>query len=378
MTISATSLPQDYESILVYIDANYNTSQIAKAFGVTWNAVFKKIKKLISLGLVQQLSSSYRGTYYTTTEYADRYFKESGSKKVSTDEKKVRRDGRQETRKGLDPSNARPVRGHDFMIKYPFERLLPKRAPLLIHFDNYKVTYNDAMNNFTQATIFLKKYKRMDFTAQVTESSLRISGFEIRASLTDDIELLEQEVLAQLNDIVRGIEKKLQAQIPQLRLKETNGMLQGEIKSREWAFEKHPIALKADERKEKFQIFDSEDNLRADVDYSRGFPEFETHYYTRSTEDMAPVVQNTADLMFGRIRPREEQAARIQNTRKLEVHTDRLEKLVDVADKLVATSSNTVRQQEYENQFFRTHNALMSEMKGLIIDIREFFKGGGR
>lgn len=299
MTIDKWDLPDDYITIIQCVAEDMNQSQIAAFCGTSRQNIKKKLKRLVNLGMiVYEIRSS--GSHFRVTSDAERYLPSKNQKKVAPPDQ-------QGTENGYTP-DTRLLRGHDYSIYYYFETKLKPHRTAVLHFDDYSVKVNDGIKNWTKAIIKFENYRRMSFTAEVSPSSLHITGFDIRISYLADIRQAELEVLSQLSDIVKGIEAKLQDQIPELKISRKNGILQGKIKTREWAFEKHPIATASKKHNYAFTVHDGEGNLRANVDYSLGFPEFETHYAPEATADMSRVQEFTRDQILGNWNHKEERA----------------------------------------------------------------------
>ena len=332
MTLDKWNLPADYITIIQLVNEGRNQTQIAASCETSRQNVKKKLGRLVTLGLiVYEIRSS--GSVFRITSDAERYLSGSGQKKVAPPDQEG-------GEKGCTP-DTRLLRGHDYSIYYYFENKLQPHRTAILHFDNYSVKINDKIKNWTKATVKFENYRRMSFTAEISPSSLHITGFDIRVSYLVDLQQAELEVLSKLNEIVKGIEAKLQDQIPELRIQRKNGILQGKIKAREWAFEKHPIAVASKKHNYSFRIHDDEGHLRADVDYSLGFPELETHYAPESAADMSKVQEFTRDQILDRWNHREEQS-KLQKAsdliyelvRRDAITEDKLDRLIVAIEKI--------------------------------------------
>ena len=132
-----------------------------------------------------------------------------------------------------------------------------------------------------------------NFTAVLTTKSLIITGIQRYLKSSENIEVQEADVMAEVMPFAEQVEEKIRRIHKDFRLKRVDrGTLSGKIISREFAYEHHPIAETA-----KHMRIDADDGKpRIIVDQSKGYPELETVHKETSAEDMETLRKNTKIL----------------------------------------------------------------------------------
>ena len=154
------------------------------------------------------------------------------------------------------------------------------------------ISFKDHPSKIVPLTHWMKNIIEFeDFTAIISTKSLIISGVQRYIKISENLESKEASILSAIVPLAEQIEEKVRRSQPKFKLKRlAQGVLQGRILSREYAYEHHPIA----EKVKKMEIKDPEDGKpRIIVDQSKGFPELETVHKEYAAEDMNKIKNNT-------------------------------------------------------------------------------------
>lgn len=265
--------------ILKHINLGKTLRHTASEIGISHPAVLKHLKKMITLGLLNRVSRS-SGVIYSLTLAGRELLSQAGNHEVSTPEESLTGGSDR-----LPPPEKIPdqIRLHRLQVK--FDLLNPIKDPSIISF-------KDHPSKIVPLTHWMKNIIEFeDFTAIISTKSLIISGVQRYIKITEDLESREASILSAIVPLAEQIEEKVRRSQPKFKLKRlAQGVLQGRILSREYAYEHHPIA----EKVKKMEIKDPEDGKpRIIVDQSKGFPELETVHKEYAAEDMNKIKNNT-------------------------------------------------------------------------------------
>ena len=265
--------------ILKHINLGKTLRHTASEIGISHPAVLKHLKKMITLGLLNRVSRS-SGVIYSLTLAGRELLSQAGNHEVTTPEESLTGGSDR-----LPPPEKIPdqIRLHRLQVK--FDLLNPIKDPSII-------SYKDHPSKIVPLTHWMKNIIEFeDFTAIISTKSLIISGVQRYIKISENLESKEASILSAIVPLAEQIEEKVRRSQPKFKLKRlAQGVLQGRILSREYAYEHHPIA----EKVKKMEIKDSEDGKpRIIVDQSKGFPELETVHKEYAAEDMNKIKNNT-------------------------------------------------------------------------------------
>ena len=265
--------------ILKHINLGKTLRHTASEIGISHPAVLKHLKKMITLGLLNRVSRS-SGVIYSLTLAGRELLSQAGNHEVTTPEESLTGGSDR-----LPPPEKIPdqIRLHRLQVK--FDLLNPIKDPSIISF-------KDHPSKIVPLTHWMKNIIEFeDFTAIISTKSLIISGVQRYIKISENLESKEASILSAIVPLAEQIEEKVRRSQPKFKLKRlAQGVLQGRILSREYAYEHHPIA----EKVKKMEIKDPEDGKpRIIVDQSKGFPELETVHKEYAAEDMNKIKNNT-------------------------------------------------------------------------------------
>lgn len=215
-----------------------------------------------------------------------------------------------------------------------------------------------------------------DATIFITDHNCIVSGFQTELPLSISAYELLIEAWNKALNFVRQFEKKATKAQPSFALmKDDRDVFSMEIIRLEIAHTHHVVAKQILRDGDRFMMKNPDDGLpRIIVDNSKKNEEFEFVHKQHAVEDYERDRQYTQALGGPELRKKWAEDFFING--KLNPWKDRedIEKVIEIARHNAITSSNIVKQQELENEFFRKHNALIEEMRILISKIE---KGGG-
>lgn len=136
-----------------------------------------------------------------------------------------------------------------------------------------------------------------DFTAIVSTKSLIITGIQRYLNTGESVQGQEADIMSEILPFAEQVEERIRRISPRFRLKRLDrGVLAGNIISREYAFEHHPIAESVVKDGKKMLIKAQDGKPRIIVDQSKGHPELETVHEETAAEDADMIDRNTEVL----------------------------------------------------------------------------------
>lgn len=353
---------------------NLPLGELGRAFGVSRQAVKKRVKKLATqrYGYVRMLEPRARGLTFRAelTEAGNQILDLYLEGKVTTSEGRVTTSGRLLNSEVTTPRNGKfKIRLHAVQVKYEIKKGLgPKDPVAILPMKDYPVEYNKDLANWIRADISFK-----DGLAMVSPASLILTGIAPEyAHPFEDLEAFESTVVNALTPAALTIEAHVRRFIPKFQLKRTGPFgrsLIGHVIKKEWAYEHHPVAEDENgEARERIKIFDDENHLRALTDKSKGFGEFETVYGPLSTQDMSKVVDLERAVILDKFKWKDVVG-------DLDLNKLSVQELKEIAALNVKSITKTVEDQRLQNEFFRRHNDLIKSVTSLLEELKEERRG---
>ena len=266
-------------SILYYMGQSKSLRFTGAKLGISAPGVLKNVRKFMKLGLLSRVTRS-SGVIYSLTLAGSELLSQGVNPWLTPPEESLTGGSDRLTPPEKIPDQ---IRLHRLQVK--FDLLNTIKDPSIISF-------KDHPSKIVQLTHWMKNIIEFeDFTAIISTKSLIISGVQRYIKISENLESKEASILSAIVPLAEQIEEKVRRSQPKFKLKRlAQGVLQGRILSREYAYEHHPIA----EKVKKMEIKDPEDGKpRIIVDQSKGFPELETVHKEYAAEDMNKIKNNT-------------------------------------------------------------------------------------
>ena len=194
------------------------------------------------------------------------------------------------------------VRLHRLQIKFDLVTPVDARNRAALDFNPHPHPMAIAFKDFPSKTVPLESWNKSviqfeDFTAIVSTKSLIIAGIQRYLDTGSSIQGQEADILSAIMPFAEQVEEKIRRISPSFKLKRLDrGVLSGNIISREYAFEHHPIANKVVGEDRTMLIRAKDGKPRIIVDQSKGHPELETVHEETSAEDADMLNINTEVL----------------------------------------------------------------------------------